>query len=62
MEFGLIECLLKTLSVIACIYPTSQACTDLNKEDILVDDINSLIITLITSAIHTPGLQNIQVS
>lgn len=62
LEYGFIECLLKTLSVIACVYPTSQSLTDLNKQVILVDDINSLIITLITSAIHTPGLQNIQVS
>lgn len=62
LEYGLVECLLKTLSVIASIYPTSQSNTDLNKQDILVDDINSLLITLITSAIHTPGIQNIQVS
>jgi len=62
LEYGLIECLLKTLSVIASIYPTSQNHIDLNKQEILVDDINSLIIMLITSAIHTPGLQNIQVS
>lgn len=62
LEYGLIECLLKTLSVIASIYPTSQNHVELNKQEILVDDINSLIITLVTSAIHTPGLQNIQVS
>lgn len=62
MEYGLIECLLRTLSIIASIYSTFQAHTDLNKQEILVDDINSLIITLITSAIHAPGLQNIQVS
>lgn len=58
----MVECLLKTLSVIASIYPTSQNHIDLNKQEILVDDINSLLITLITSAIHTPGIQNIQVS
>lgn len=59
----MVECLLKTLSVIASIYPTPQVPqTDLNKEEILIDDINSLLITLITSAIYTPGLQNIQVS
>jgi len=62
LEYGLVECLLKTLSVIASIYPTSQSHIDLNKQEILVDDINSLLITLITSAIHTPGIQNIQVS
>lgn len=61
-EYGLIECLLKTLSVIASIYPTSENHVDLNTQEILIDDINSLIITLITSAIHTPGVQNIQVS
>jgi len=61
-EYGLIECLLKTLSVIASVYPTSENHIDLNTQEILVDDINSLIITLITSAIHTPGVQNIQVS
>lgn len=55
------ECLLKTLSVIASIYPPSQN-PDLSKQEILVEEINSLIITLITSAIHTPGLHNIQVS
>lgn len=62
LEFGLIECLLKTLSIIATIYPSPSAFTDLNKQDILIDDINSLIITLISQAIHTPGIQNIQVS
>lgn len=62
LEYGLVECLLKTLSVIASIYPTSQSHIDLNKQEVLVDDINSLLITLITSAIHTPGVQNIQVS
>jgi len=62
LDYGLVECLLKTLSVIASIYPTSQSHTDLNQQDILVDDINSLLITLITSAIHTPGSQNIQVT
>jgi len=61
LEYGLIECLLKTLSVIASIYPSSQSHTDLNKQEILIDDINSLLITLITSAIYTPGVQNIQV-
>ncbi|XP_060836143.1 lysosomal-trafficking regulator isoform X2 [Rhopalosiphum padi] len=61
LEYGLVECLLKTLSVIASIYPTSQSHIDLNKQEILVDDINSLLITLITSAIHTPGIQNIQI-
>jgi hypothetical protein len=61
LEYGLVECLLKTLSVIASIYPTSQSHIDLNKQEILVDDINSLLITLITSAIHTPVIQNIQV-
>lgn len=61
LEYGLIECLLKTLSVISSIYLTSQDHIDLNKHEILVDDINSLIITLITTAIHTPGSQNIQV-
>lgn len=58
----MIECLLKTLSVIASVYPTTQSQTDLTKQEILVDDINSLIITLITTAIHNPGSQNIQVS
>lgn len=62
LEYGLIECLLKTLSIIASIYPTYQNRTDLNKQEILVDDINSLLITLITTAIHTPGSQNIHVS
>lgn len=62
LEYGLIECLLKTLSVIASVYPTTQSQTDLTKQEILVDDINSLIITLITTAIHNPGSQNIQVS
>lgn len=61
LEYGLVECLLRTLSIIASIYSTSQIHTDLNKQEILVDDINSLIITLITSAIHAPGAQNIQV-
>ncbi|XP_050540589.1 lysosomal-trafficking regulator isoform X2 [Daktulosphaira vitifoliae] len=61
IDYGLIECLLKTLSVIACIYPSSQTHTDLSKHEILIDDINSLIITLITSAIHSPGVQNIQI-
>lgn len=56
------ECLLKTLSIIASIYSNSPIHTDLTKQEILVDDINSLIITLNTSAIHTPGLHNIQVS
>lgn len=55
------ECLLKTLSVIASVYPPSQS-QDLNKQDILVEEINSLIVTLITSAIHTSGLHNVQVS
>lgn len=62
LDYGLIECLLKTLSVIASIYPTSQNHIDLNEQEILVDDINSLLITLITTAIYTPGSQNIQVS
>jgi len=62
LEYGFVECLLKTLSVIASIYPISQNTADLNKQEILIDDINSLLITLITSAIHTPGVQNIQVS
>ncbi|VVC33396.1 Hypothetical protein CINCED_3A019913 [Cinara cedri] len=61
LEFGLIECLLKTLSIIASIYPSSSTNTDLNKQDILIDDINSLIITLVSQAIHTPGVQNIQI-
>lgn len=58
----MIECLLKTLSIIATVYPSSPTHTDLNKQDILIDDINSLVITLISQAIHTPGTQNIQVS
>ncbi|XP_054259566.1 lysosomal-trafficking regulator isoform X2 [Macrosteles quadrilineatus] len=61
MDCGLVETLCKTLIVISHTPSQPTDLSDISDLDILVEDVQSLLLTILTNAIHSPGNHNMQV-